>query len=1480
MAGGLATGLVILGIGLIVLLLGMGVVLFVFIKIRKRFPYIKLGDLKSKEAILMKVAQNESPESLMSLPAFIESCDLPLKIGVVTFLVGIIISVFGLFFTIGGYILDTMFEQYTVLEITTDDGKSNARELCIAECVPRFNLKDTEHEDDIEYLWANGFYLTHSASESLNFMRYITYAEQYAISSTVNAVNFYTVNNYGDSGLFSQDSLPIYFTVLSTVYVGDKYATQQGRVEGGFYVFPISINFDQQTHKNIVRYNSSIAEGQSSYAIGMLDIQYYADALGKSPEELVPILNTILDANDDLPKLTDEELATKWKEHPNMSTLMGKIFCMTYEEITEHRQDLIPVMQRQLGFVMRAYLYGADMSELPSGSIYTVDTVQEFVVKGEQDISLITYANNWFDEENSTDEGIAEMVYRLMNDNKRKGVNPMCQRCDEHFERCEGFGWYIDYQSVYSFLEFEKLRFETNIGLRPQEDLPTPPTGGGSKLGKATGDYLYGFEDSEETYHYFYQGYRKDGYADPSSYINSVTNSELVPRTNVNGTVYLDGQGTKITGKGGYFGNFGCGMYSAANCIANLLDDTSHTPVQMIMDMGGTASESGGVLQLSLGSANFWSTNLQVNLSKLQAYVQPMGITIHPQAEVTTMEQIKALFMRDDIDFVLVTNHTGAYGDWNNNWYTSDTLTPFEKVAYYKDGALSGYSKVTPSSAYRSYDIYGKRETLSNSHIRSTGHYWSVVNYDPVTDMFLVERGYSTRHHSFFWIKSEYCDLGSNGGYFAYGLSVPVSNDNSSEGLSIDGRELLKYDNGGTYIPNITGTYNGATCNYDLYLPTNMESININGKGCPVVLDLHGIDDSNGCNSVVMNHIKSQKYSPNVVVIRVRHPYGCPSKNDAIVCLMDAKEKYGVSYDGYVWGAAFSGSSHSPDNGNSAVITVRGRGYDAFCSVDGKTLVPAGVENVYFVAGVESLGGKMYNSRASNGMQSLNPIGRDKLIELIPVSQFPGVKSYNGTPVENCGVKKIAVADVCFRTWGKAPITNHANCRAWAGTRRDTADGDTYYDALTFFFDSLGVARTGDDENNNQGADIGDVIPSIDGYPNPDSTENNRTDSLLTYVTMGSRRFDGSWYSSVTNWTKNDSDYIDIGTSTTIRLYTHIPVDFPTQKTGPVYYYDANYTRTDVYNWATKTAENFGFTPNFYSSAKDYHVVNDDLHTINGNVVHFFTDENGIVWQNGANHCVAIASDGEPLVDTYWQKYNDASGNYKAGHYFNMASGNAWADFSNHTVAILVVKKDDTGQIYYIPYGWYGTKVGGGSKKYDNSGHHFPFSTGQAGLALNGGTSFGNGKTVNDPDAKFTTVYADGNGGPLYNLVYFGGNYNSLSSLDENAMNQSSWAGVYGANSGKRRHSYCGAVIVGETIAYGQKGSISMYELFASMTGNRKIPMGDGILTGVKEDIANFSPNGHIIWNAQSFEVNTPLMNALRNKYHIIGEIIWYTTEQ
>lgn len=260
----------------------------------------------------------------------------------------------------------------------------------------------------------------------------------------------------------------------------------------------------------------------------------------------------------------------------------------------------------------------------------------------------------------------------------------------------------------------------------------------------------------------------------------------------------------------------------------------------------------------------------------------------------------------------------------------------------------------------------------------------------------------------------------------------------------------------------------------------------------------------------------------------------------------------------------------------------------------------------------------------------------------------------------------------------------------------------------------------------------------------PISVEEGRTDSAVVAggVQLGQRRFDGSWYTEVTGWTVTDRVGQVGGTSTDkvsgateTRYFTSMPFDYPSG--GSVYYLDLGYYQTDTKSWLTETAEDMGVeNPSFwirnaltgYDSGVERNVHN----TTQGADTGYLSDySRGLLdglYSNaipGRLFCgsplFAIAADGTPVADTYWECYSDASGLYKPGHLFG---GFSAGNYNTNVLLVLVVANGN--QTVFVPV-----------TIADAKAHYYPFACGQTFLVVDGSFaasglngSIGNSNTI------------------------------------------------------------------------------------------------------------------------------------------------------
>ena len=267
------------------------------------------------------------------------------------------------------------------------------------------------------------------------------------------------------------------------------------------------------------------------------------------------------------------------------------------------------------------------------------------------------------------------------------------------------------------------------------------------------------------------------------------------------------------------------------------------------------------------------------------------------------------------------------------------------------------------------------------------------------------------------------------------------------------------------------------------------------------------------------------------------------------------------------------------------------------------------------------------------------------------------------------------------------------------------------------------------------GGGPGSSIADVAGYPNPTDIETGRTDmSLLeeSGVDVGSRRFDGSWYTFIDGWnTDTTPEQITVG-GYTFAAFTSPPYDASLFTSR--YFFDIGYYRADMKNWLSSFYDYYGYDigeqqlrtlTNFttatddlqcqqgdnklaYNLAKTY-IYPDLANTYHGNdndTTRFgwytgISDVGGPFILCGQPYLNLTGPGNAPICDSWWEKYHDVSGLYNAKN--GQFSGSGDPASSYNTAPIAVVKESSTGKIYYIPCLYN-----------DGKGHYFPFSAGQS----------------------------------------------------------------------------------------------------------------------------------------------------------------------
>ena len=355
---------------------------------------------------------------------------------------------------------------------------SNGRCNCMAECVYGAGTVDfSKTSYDERALWANGFYLTHDPYNAAAFMNYSLYVQSEgafkspATDTAKKLVPSSTIKwsegtdyecTFGD--YMGSSSYPIIFIHYSfgEYDVNDCYIVTDG--DGAQHTVYINTDFYRFKHEIYLKEKfqgqafTITRAGEHTYIQSLLDATPCGDYWS-----------------------TAGVTADDWKLYPEVSALVGKFFCTTYDYARLHKaedgtQTDYKTMVSEVAAYARWFYDGeaADgiLSELSQNQYYayagqTADTSEDgyvFTPAYSADAVYKAYYESWVAEYGTSDESIADMMYYIMSDNKNLGVNTRCGVCHEVMARCDGAAWWMDYTGMFHFVENERVGFEYDDG--------------------------------------------------------------------------------------------------------------------------------------------------------------------------------------------------------------------------------------------------------------------------------------------------------------------------------------------------------------------------------------------------------------------------------------------------------------------------------------------------------------------------------------------------------------------------------------------------------------------------------------------------------------------------------------------------------------------------------------------------------------------------------------------------------------------------------------------------------------------------------------------------------------------------------------------------------------------------------------------------------------------------------------------------------
>ena len=437
---------------------------------------------------------------------------------------------------------------------------------CIAECVHgagTVDLSKTSYGEDA--LWANGYYLTHDPFNAAGFISYANYVQSIGAFHTpgTNVPKLLPVPTQDkwaegtDYECTFDDYMNGHPLVVVSRGIGnydpmDCYQCVDD-LEQVHYLY-INTEFYRYTHEQ--------------YARSLVDDASVIVTTGGEHD----YIQAMLDANRGVNYSSLGAEAIDWVDYPEISSTYAMFFCKTYEYACEHKDDGTETDYESMVNNLSAYakwFYNGEgdgnegntnIAELSQSKYYGYagHTIDETNTSGyvfepaySKDTVYQAYYESWVARYGESPESLADMIYYIMRDNKRLGVNTVCDKCKNSYVECTGSSWWLDYQGLFTFIEHNRIGFEyqdlngNGIPDCEEEDYVDEHDpdlySGGNNVGQApVGEeyviHIDALMDENEGYY---------GYPMTAGAIGGTKNNagaNVVAHTVVDGKEYLDGQ--------------------------------------------------------------------------------------------------------------------------------------------------------------------------------------------------------------------------------------------------------------------------------------------------------------------------------------------------------------------------------------------------------------------------------------------------------------------------------------------------------------------------------------------------------------------------------------------------------------------------------------------------------------------------------------------------------------------------------------------------------------------------------------------------------------------------------------------------------------------------------------------------------------------------------------------------------------------------
>lgn len=433
---------------------------------------VNAGDIASAKAKLPRIAQKHIHRATSAGAGEIKLALKPFMTKVlVVELIAWAIS--GICLTLGLYFLIMELTMMGVIGMDYSHEDSEGDCYCIAECV--YGAKTVDYSKtsyDERALWANGFYLTHDPYNAAAFMNYALYvqsegafkspATDTAKKLVLNEIKWSEGTEYECtfSEYMGSENYPligIHYSFGDFRAVDCYLVTDGAGVQHTAYINTAFYRFKHEAYLKEKFPDQSFMlteDAEHTYIQGLLDNS--------------PITNY------DSCQVTADD----WKEYPEVSAVVGNFFCTVYEYARAHKatdgtQTDYKAMVGELAAYAK-WFYNNEategiLSELTEADYYayggqTADATDsggyKFVPAYGNDAVYMTYYENWIGRYGTSDESLADMLYYIMEDNKRCGANSSCYLCGGVMAECEGAPWWMDYSGLFHYVENNRIGWE------------------------------------------------------------------------------------------------------------------------------------------------------------------------------------------------------------------------------------------------------------------------------------------------------------------------------------------------------------------------------------------------------------------------------------------------------------------------------------------------------------------------------------------------------------------------------------------------------------------------------------------------------------------------------------------------------------------------------------------------------------------------------------------------------------------------------------------------------------------------------------------------------------------------------------------------------------------------------------------------------------------------------------------------------------